>query len=63
MSGAQFVSDDSLGNPQNAGVLIMTNSFQSWFLVYITVLNRLSLHTLCECALCYWAAEMLSGRR
>ena len=58
-----FRSDGCALNPQNATIPAIIDDGAVSIVAKAIVPNRLGLLTLCECALCYWAAEMPLGRR
>ncbi|PPA01466.1 hypothetical protein C4E44_24500 [Pseudomonas sp. MWU12-2312b] len=58
-----FTDDGCALNPQNATILATFNDTARERCRQTLVPIRLGLLTLCECALCYWAAEMPLGRR
>ncbi|CAI8911557.1 hypothetical protein EMIT0215P_40067 [Pseudomonas serboccidentalis] len=58
-----FTGDGCALNPQNATIPAIIDDGATPAVAKAIVPIRLGLLTLCECALCYWAAEMPLGRR
>jgi hypothetical protein len=58
-----FTDDGCALNPQNATIPVIIDDGSTRSVAKAIVPIRLGLLTLCECALCYWAAEMPLGRR
>ena len=58
-----FTDDGCALNPQNATIPAIIDDGVTSTVAKAIVPIRLGLLTLCECALCYWAAEMPLGRR
>ncbi|QBR34115.1 hypothetical protein E3Z29_28110 [Pseudomonas sp. S150] len=58
-----FTGDGCALNPQNATIPAIIDDGVTSTVAKAIVPIRLGLLTLCECALCYWAAEMPLGRR